>query len=35
VLVNFVGHESCSRNDETFVSEIDVLIRTSVLEIEQ
>ncbi len=35
VLVNCVGHEYCSRDDETFVSEVDVLIRTSVLDIEQ
>ncbi len=34
VLVNCVGHEYCSRNDETFVSEVDVLIRTFVLDIE-
>ncbi len=25
VLVNCVGHEHCSRDDETFVSEVDVL----------
>ncbi len=35
VLVNCVGHDSCSRNDETFISEIDVLGRTFVLDIEQ
>ncbi len=35
VFVNCVGHESCSRDDETFVSEVDVLIKTYVLDIEQ
>jgi hypothetical protein len=25
VLVNCVGHEYCSRDDETFVNEVDVL----------
>ncbi len=35
VLVNCVGHDSCLRDDETFGSEVDVLIRISVLDIEQ
>ncbi len=35
VLMNCVDHEYCSRDDETFVSEVDVLIRTFVLDIEQ
>jgi hypothetical protein len=35
VLMNCVGHESCSRYDETIGSAVDVLIRISVLEIEQ
>jgi hypothetical protein len=35
VLVNCVSHESCLRDDETFVNEIDVLIRISILDIEQ
>ncbi len=35
VLVNCVGHEYCSSDDETFVSEVDVLIRTPILDIEQ
>jgi hypothetical protein len=35
VLVNCVGHEPCLKDDETFVSEVDVLIKTSNLHIEQ
>ncbi len=35
VLVNCVGHESCLKNDETFVSEVDVLMKASDLDIEQ
>ncbi len=35
VLVNCVFHEYCSRDDETFVTEVDVLIRTSIFDIEQ
>ncbi len=35
MLVNCVGHEYCSRNDETFVSEVGVLIRPPILDIEQ
>ncbi len=34
VLMNCVGHEYCSRDDETFVSEVDVL-RTFVSDIKQ
>jgi hypothetical protein len=34
VLMNCVNHEYCSRDDETFVNEVDVLIRTFVLDIE-
>jgi hypothetical protein len=35
VLVNCVGHEFCLKDDETFVNEVDVLIRTYDLDIEQ
>ncbi len=35
VLMNCVGHDSCSKDDETIASEVDVLIRISVLDIEQ
>jgi hypothetical protein len=35
VLVNCVTHESCSKDDETFVNEVEVLARTFVLDIEQ
>jgi hypothetical protein len=35
VLVNCVGHEFCFKNDETFVNEVDVLIRTFNLDIKQ
>jgi hypothetical protein len=35
VLVNCVIHESCSKDDETFVNEVEVLVRTFVLDIEQ
>ncbi len=35
VLVNCVGHEACLKHDETFVSEVDVLIKTYNLDIEQ
>ncbi len=35
VLVNCVTHEYCSKDDETLVSEVDVLVRTYVLDIEQ
>ncbi len=35
VLVNCVGHEYCSRVDETFVTKVDMLIRTYVLGIQQ
>ncbi len=34
-LLNCVGHEFHSKDDETFVSEVDVLIRTFILDIEQ
>jgi hypothetical protein len=35
VLVNYVGHEFCFKNDEAFVNEVDVLIRISDLDIDQ
>jgi len=35
VFVNCVGHEFCLKNDETFVNEVDVLIKTFNLDIEQ
>jgi len=35
VLVNCVIHESCSKDDETFVNEVEVLVRIFVLDIEQ
>ncbi len=35
VLVNCVTHKSCSKDDETFVNKVDVLVRTSILDIEQ
>jgi len=33
--VNCVTHESRSKDDETFVNKVDVLVRTSILDIEQ
>jgi hypothetical protein len=35
VLVNCVGHDFCLKDDDTFVSEVDVLIKTHDLDIEQ
>ncbi len=34
-LLNYVDHDSHSKDDETFVNEVDVLIRTFILNIEQ